>query len=185
MIFDFSAYPRIEIPEGRVKQIARASDGLVLWKAGYINQVPLSINADGSIYNDGLGYKTGYRIRSGGAETALNGCTITGYIRVNAGDVVRFYDMTNANLIASGTAINASDANFTNIGQAASNANYGIFFGDYSAYAWSSAVDEGDGVYRWIVPPAASGVAYIRVGIYNTTTAVGENMIVTINEEIA
>lgn len=63
---DFSNVKSITIPEGKVKRILSGST--VLWQSGYTNLVPLSTEADDkTIYNGGLGYKNGYRIRSGGA----------------------------------------------------------------------------------------------------------------------
>ena len=68
-MIDFTGVKAITIPEGKVKKIT--SNGVVLWKGGHTNLVPLSTEADGvTIYNGGLGYKNGYRIRSGGAEGA-------------------------------------------------------------------------------------------------------------------
>ena len=172
------------IPEGEVRRIEK--DGTVLWKSGHTNRVSLSINEDGSIYNGGLGYKDGYRVRSGGAEGEHGGCSCTGYIPVSGGDVVRIYPVNADTLSASGNAINVYDASFTHLGQAASNSNYGIFKTTYSAYSWGNAcVSEGGGIYRWTVPPAAAGVAYIRLSLYdNVNGAPGAKMILTINEEI-
>ena len=62
-------------------------------------------------------------------------------------------------------------------------AQYGILGGSYSSYSYGSVVEVSDGVWKWVVPPAASGVAYIRVSGY--TLGDGSGMIVTVNEEIA
>lgn len=184
MSLNFADYKRLEIPEGKVKQIARKSDGLVLWEAGYVNMVPLSINSDGTIYN-GTGYKDGYRLRSGGAEASQSTASCTGYIPASAGDVVRiagvnFSSDTNSN------AINISDADFTNLGQMAMNSTYG--YGTIAGTSYgskASVAEESDGVWKWVVPPVDYGeTAYIRVTGY-TNGASGSNLIVTINEEIA
>lgn len=183
MSLNFANYPRLEIPEGRVKQIARKSDGLVLWDAGYINMVPLSIDTDGSIYN-GVGYKNGYRIRSGGAEGVQNNATCTGFIPVKGGDVVRFSGWT-FDYAQNGNAINVADASLTNIGQFTMlPAHYGIFQNGYSEYVSTSVVEETEGVWKWVVPPAASGVAYIRVSGFDNSGSPAAKMIVTVNEEI-
>lgn len=184
----FSNVKTVVIPEGKVKAINRTSDGLLLWKGGYKNWVPFSTESDGkTIYNGGLGYKNGYRVRSGGAETAHNNAACTGFIPVKGGDVVRisgwtrYTDSGNA-----ANAINAANSSFTNIGQV-SNGNYGIFAsgGGYAAYDKSTIEDGANGISKWVVPPSASGVAYIRVSAYNPYDgAPGEKLIVTINEEI-
>lgn len=181
---DLSAYKTISLNGTPMKAIY--IDGTRVWKRPAVNRVPLSINADGSIYN-GTGYKNGYRIRSGGAEAAQANTTCTGFIKVNPGDVVRLSGWNVEDTVAA-QAINAADSSFTNIGQITSQpAHYGIFAESaYSAYRWASVTKESDGVWKWIVPPAASGVAYIRVTAYDHTMIVlGASMIVTVNEEIA
>lgn len=161
-------------------------NGVQVWKGGYKNWVYFSTTNDGTtIYNGGLGYKEKYRVSSSGAEKEMSAAICTGFIPVSAGDVVRFYPANPDMFSASGNAINAYDASFTHLGQAASNSAYGIFGSTYKAYNWSSCVAEGNGIYRWTVPPAASGVAYIRISLYdNRNNPKGDNMIVTINEEI-
>lgn len=184
-MIDFSGVKSAVVPEGKVKSIIRTSDGLLLWKSGYKNWVRYSTELDGvTIYNGGLGYKDGYRVRSGGAEGAADDGACTGYIPVNEGDVVRFCgwdfsDPRNEN------AINASNSSFTNIGQFTMiPATYGIFGNTYKDYSHSSITEEKTGVWKWVVPPAASGVAYIRVSGYKSGGGHGADMIVTINEEI-
>ena len=181
---DFSQLKNLILPEGEVKQIAHNNQ--VLWKSGYTNLVPLSIDADGNIYN-GTGYKNGYRIRSGGAEAASTNTVCTGFIKVNAGDAVRFSGMPWFTGSSSGNALNAADASFTNLGQftMGQDAKYGIFLSTYSAYTASSIVEEFPGVWKWIVPPSASGITHIRITAHDSTgTQTGTDMIVTINEEI-
>jgi hypothetical protein len=54
----------------------------------YKNWVLHSINQDGTIYN-GVGYKNGYRVRSGSAEGADSNASCTGFIPAKEGDVIR------------------------------------------------------------------------------------------------
>lgn len=54
----------------------------------YTNQIPISTDIDGSVFN-GTGYKTGYRFNSSGGETAIDGYALTGFIPAKANDVVR------------------------------------------------------------------------------------------------
>ena len=180
---DFSQVKAVAIPEGDVIKIEVS--GTVIWKKGPTNRVPLSINVDGSVYNGGLGYKNGYRIRSGGLEASYADAACTGFIKVNSGDVIRLSGW-NFMLAQSANALNVANSAFENIGQFTSqNASYGIFESAYKSYAFSSVKEEKSGVYKWIVPPAASGVAYIRITGYEYTNATpGAKMIVTINEEI-
>lgn len=185
-MIDFASVKAITIPEGKVKQIARKSDGVVLWKSGYKNWVKYSTEADGkTIYNGGLGYKSGYRIRSGGAEATNNNSSITGYIPAKAGNTVR---LSGYNAIAdasgAGNAINLYDENYTHLGQLVGNSvnGYGIMQDVTNRpYNWSSIVESPTGVYVWIVAPD-SRISYIRV---TGLTTDGSKMIVTVNEEIA
>ena len=88
------------------------------------------------------------------------------------------------------SAINVANSSFTNIGQCStSSGDYGIFLQSaYSSYGTKAVANakEKEGVWKWVVPPAASGVAYVRIscGSYNQAAADGSKLIVTINEEI-
>lgn len=184
-MIDFAKYKRLDIPEGRVKSITRKSDGLLLWKAGYVNQIPLSTEADGvTIYNGGLGYKNGYRVRSGGAELAFTSACCTGYIPVTGLSVIRVsgYDKGFKDGGVQ-SAVNVYDANFSNLGQISGNTNpgYGIFVSnDLKDYAGTSVVQETN-CWKWTVPPNEYGIAYIRVSAHTTE---GSRLIVTVDEEI-
>ena len=162
-------------------------NGTLAWKSGYTNQVPLSTEVDDkTIYNGGLGYKNGSRIRSSGAEAGHGSASHTGFMRVKGGDVLRLsgYD---ANKIDSANAVNVYDTGHNCTGQITPNyytAGYGIFESTHTAYGWGNAngvKQEKTGVYVWTIPPDA-GIAYIRVTGY--TNADGSKMIVTINEAI-
>ena len=64
----FSDLKSLTVPEGEVTKIAVG--GVTIWE-NMKNWVKFSTEADGvTIYNGGLGYKNGYRVRSGGAEAA-------------------------------------------------------------------------------------------------------------------
>lgn len=69
------------------------------------NQVPISIDSDGTLYNNGQGWKTGYRIKDGdGTEYALSGSEVTGFIPITRSDTFRAKNFTKSdnsyNLIA-------------------------------------------------------------------------------------
>ena len=183
---DFSNVKKITISAGEVKQIE--INGVVVWRGGYTNLVPSSINADGSVYN-GTGYKDDYRIRSGGAEAESSNAACTGFIKVNAGDAVRFSGIPwfESGDAGSSDALNVADASFTNLGQFTilQNAMYGIFTqAAYKDYAAASVVEEKTGVWKWIVP-AGAGIAYVRITAFdNEGEKTGKDMIVTVNEEI-
>jgi hypothetical protein len=189
MSLNFAQYVRLDIPEGRVKQITDGA-GNVIWKAGYVNMVRISTTNNGTTIYNGTGYKNGYRIRSGGAEGAQTTSACTGFIPVNGGDIIRISGCDFSTAGGTSNAINVADASFSNIGQMTpsyADAGYGIFAPSaaYQSYCYKKAVtQEKTGVWKWTVPPAAAGIAYIRVSGYNVSGNHGANMIVTVNEEI-
>lgn len=181
---DFSAVKSITIPEGKVIEIK--AGGVVIWKKpdDMKNWARFSTEADGvTIYNNGLGYKDGYRIRSGGAEGTTSSGSCTGFIPLKAGDVVRMSGY-NALTNSSENAINVFDSTKTNIGQAVANATgYGIFSyeGVAYGYGWDSVTENPTGVYVWVAPPVAD-IAFMRVS--GRTNKEGSKMIITVNQEI-
>ena len=77
---DFSTVKSLVIPEGEVIKITSGST--VLWEAiTFTNQVPISTDTDGSIYN-GVGYIENRRLSSSGglSSSAQNGSVTTGFI---------------------------------------------------------------------------------------------------------
>ena len=187
-MIDFSAVKSVVIPEGKVKQISK--DGVVLWKGGYKNLVPLSVGTDGQIYNGGLGYKTGYRVRSGGAEAAVSGSMCTGYIPYKKGDILRIKpDFGGDNTL---NAVNFSDASFTNLGQRTETALYGICA---SGTGWGNIRSTENNCTVIDISGVSNGddIAYVRIThIYLQTenpdvpsyVTDPKELIVTVNEEI-
>ena len=62
-----------------------------------VNQLPLSTDADGNLYNDGTGYKSGYRLNSLGVESAQSVAYVTGFIPCKKGQTIK---LTNVHLPA-------------------------------------------------------------------------------------
>lgn len=155
----------------------------------YTNLVPTSIDATGAVFN-GTGYQDNARINSSGAVSTSNASkgTATGFIKVAGGDVVRVKGgtfMATTDGAGNVNAVGVYDSAKAHLGTAvAGGSTYGIFGSTYSAYAFSSVVEETTGVYKWVVPPAESGVEWIRLSCYGDTGAPGANLIVTVNEEI-
>lgn len=71
----------------------RVTIGTLEHTSGYTNQIPLSTDADGSLYYGGQGWKTGYRLNSSGEEVALDGMEVTGFIPIKYGDTVYMKDV--------------------------------------------------------------------------------------------
>lgn len=55
----------------------------------YTNQIPISKDASGNVF-EGTGYKEGYRLNSSGAETAMSGYVVTGFMPFALGQQILF-----------------------------------------------------------------------------------------------
>lgn len=137
--------------------------------AAEINQVPVSKDTDGTVYN-GTGYIDGYRINSSGVNAEASNTLATGYIHVTGGDTVRMSGWALMDNLINENAFAVYDDNYTNLGVfTAKNVSYGIFSDTYSAYGFSS-ITETDGVYSWSIPVDAN-IAYIRISAYKASGA--------------
>ena len=143
----------------------------------YTNQVPISTDADGNVYN-GTGYKDGYRINSSGAEAELSGFTATGFIPFTKGQTIRiggegityaeygcllmFYD-------AAKTYISNSGIAYDKVG----NTTYGTWTTEETSVFCLDPFDT--------YPNTLSGInGYIRISAKGS----GANLIVTLDEKI-
>lgn len=127
---------------------------------GFTNQIPISIDSSGAVYN-GVGYKTGYRIStSSGNESAASGMTVTGFIPVPSSATIRIkgIDLTSGN---STMAWYGTDFKFKS--------------GTYCNGNFEAA--DANGVRKKAFTNAAG---YVRI-----SGAFGENPIITVNEEIS
>ena len=182
-MIDFTNGKSITIPEGSVKQITRKSDGTVLWKSGYKNWARYSTEADGvTIYNGGLGYKKGYRIRSGGAEGTNDYGVCTGFIPFVKGDKLYIYPaLTNRNIT---NAINFYNVSYECLGQATgATIGYGICpNGSYEFHPTSingvSVLDLSNNTVSGV-----ENIAFVRI-THDTRDTTVEDMVITVNEEI-
>jgi len=177
-MMDWENLKSLLTPEGNVVKVE--CDGEILWeKELFVNQVPLSIDTDGSIYN-GIGYKNNYRVRSGGTEAANENSVCTGFMPFKKGQTLYIsppFDGGNTN-----NAINFIDKDFTNLGQITdSGACYGICTDGASIY--KSAVINGVSVLT-LGDKADSNIAYIRITHKNYVCNKGANLIVAINQKI-
>ena len=60
----------------------------------YTNQIPISTDSTGAIYNN-IGYKDGYQINDSGAEEELGHKSVTGFIPIKKGDTIRIKGVYN------------------------------------------------------------------------------------------
>lgn len=167
-----------------------ASAGTTIQK--YLDLIPYSIAADGSIYGStGEGYEKDIRLSSTGVEKSAGYSYAFGYIPAKGGDVVRIFgcgwgtDLNANNYIC---AYKSEDENFEFIGAKSTNATSGKSLTTYgsnilSAFDWD---DDGNAT---LTLAELSDIAYIRVSSRGNTDvnvyAFDPNdAIITVNQEI-
>ena len=164
--------------EGKVLEIGTMEIGGLM----YTNMIPLSINADGTPYNGGKGWKTGYRLNSSGIETAKDAMEVTGFIPAKYGDVLRMrniaYNYLEANIsYRDNYYIAFYDSSFAFLGyrkpttESKLTEDYPIVINN------AQQTDIGLGTYNGSDP---ANVAYIRI----SSSEISDTSVVTINQEI-
>lgn len=159
-------------------------DGTKIWEAvTFKNWVQYSTETDGvTIYNGGLGYKDGYRVRSGGAEAEQTNASITGYIPYKKGDKLYIYPPFNGFNV--NNTVNFYDSTYANLGQVTDS---GLCYGQCTLACKTTLVN-GVSVLDLsdVTASMAESVAFVRIGnnIDGGVITSGSEMIITKNEEI-
>lgn len=146
-----------------------------------VNQLPLAIDTDGSIYN-GTGYRTGCRLNSSGVVKEITedyydaAVCVTGFIPCKAGDVLYLQGMEidPADTQAGSYNIHIYDSSFVSLAYMSwANASEYVTIGtDSNGHIVSMTMDE----YANL-----ENLAYIRLSARNITS----DSVITINEEAA
>lgn len=143
----------------------------------YINQIPISIDTDGTIFN-GTGYISGKRINSSGTVETMSGGHVSGFIPVKEGDIVYMKNVAYNKVATNGVStsnqrISYYNANKTVIAQANSQST-----------AVQARVYDGDTLVQFKVQDWSGGdmetAAYFRI----CAAYIGPDSIITINEPI-
>ena len=139
------------------------------------NLVPSSLEADGTPYNNGLGYKTGYTLSvsvgNPSTETARSNRAITGFIPASRYDIIRVINIGVTDAYPMGIWIFDSDKNLLNALQMATVTGSSFAFGNIVGVKLDGRS-----------PENSNKVAYIRVVCAATSAA---NLIVTKNQKIS
>lgn len=160
-----------------------ASEGTVVQT--YTNQMPISTDASGAVYN-GTGWKGNARISgSAGTEKDATYSAAIGFVPVKPGDVVRFK-------ITDSTAIWDTDASSTSNVIAYYNASHtwlGSLTIQPSVYGICTNADAptgsaADGGVVSFTVPSNTNIAFVRISMVANTSNIS-NLIVTVNEEIS
>lgn len=144
----------------------------------YTNQVPISIDVDGTVYN-GTGYKNGYRLSSSGPEKEGNATNVvTGYIKAKSGDTIRIKGYKWYDTSSSVNYLSTYKSDFVFLSTATAAGGY-----NYPNLIETINYDDTTGISTVVLKTIAD-LAYIRISLYNSPSADGANLIVTVNEEI-
>lgn len=184
-MIDFSKIKELTVDGVKLKTFA--INGVQIWKSGYTNQVPISIDTDKSVYN-GKGYIDGYRLSSSGSNKAQTGSVATGFIPYKQGDIARMSGVEWSTTVSGGYVyIVFYDKNFSYVShinryEKGSSGDNGISNAAATVNKTSSSIITGaNGVTTFnITFTKTLDIAYIRI----SATGSGANMVVTVNEEI-
>lgn len=146
----------------------------------YTNQIPISTDTDGSVYN-GVGYQAGYRLGSGGTPSAESSSYITGFIPCKVGDVVRMKNITfqygmTSGLTSNNQRLSFYDSSKTHLLQINASGLGGI----------AAGIKGDDDIWTQFTPQKTmsgvdcSDVAYFRIN----AAYIGDDSIITVNETI-
>jgi hypothetical protein len=145
----------------------------------YTNVLSTSIDTEGNVYNT-VGYKSGYRLNSSGAEASMSGCSVSGFIPVQAGDIVRLKDVPLIGQLAEGESNRYAYIAFYKSDFTKAQSQY--------SHAWKDAVngvvDENGYYTQFTVPATVTNdvtPVYMRISVIGTLNA---NSVITLNEEI-
>ena len=170
----FTNTEAITIPEGDAIKIEY--NGIVLWElsSSYTNQVPKSIDIDGSIYNS-KGYKMGYRLSSSGVEKELQGALVTGYILAKSADTV-YIGGDGVEWLTS----NHQAANYV----CCYDSTFKFICAQNCTGSYTGGTVSGDTIVAKVSLPTNENIAYVRVSDNGQSASTASKLIVTINEEI-
>lgn len=144
----------------------------------YTNQIPISQDANGNVYNV-TGYKNDVRLNSSGAEVEMAYAIVTGYIPVKAGDVIRF----------SGVYVDGTSGGQNSWFYANDKTNRLYFLTPYMFYQGQTYAnnyvpydyDANSQTLYSITVPNDSRIAYVRFTLHGSS---GADAIITVNEII-
>lgn len=151
-----------------------------------VNQVPISTDTDGSIYN-GTGYKDNARLSSSGgvSSTAQNGSVVTGFIPCKSTDIIRMKGAEWVDATKKYTGhyyLSFYNSSKTLVGDALSSEAYSC-----GAYGTGITYDATTGITTFDPNNLSQGfmnaiksAAYFRINAYGK----GADLIVTVNQEI-
>lgn len=120
-----------------------------------------SVSFDGTLYNGGTGYKSGYRLNSGGNESAASGVYCSGFIPMVSTQIIEFegIELPAASSVGNNYyTIHFYDSTFTRIAKSQYQA-HDVF---HTSSIGSGTTDGSGNYIKTFKPTGVSGLAYIR-----------------------
>lgn len=120
-----------------------------------------SVSSDGTPYNGGTGYKSGYRLNSGGNEAAASGVYCSGFIPITNAQTIEFEGISLPaveGVANSKYTIHFYDSTFTRIAKSQYQA-HNVFL---TPSIGSGTKDDSGNYIKTFRPTGVSGLAYIR-----------------------
>lgn len=169
-MIDFKNLKKLTIGGVELKQLF--INGIQVWKAiSYTNQIPISTDKDGSIYN-GKGWKDATYDNNGNVGTN-NATDLTGFIPCKAGDIIRLQNMPfNSSVNTCRLTFYKSDKSF--LVQALVGSTW------YLDNELKGVKDSSGNYIQWTIKNLTGTVAFIRI----TAASITADSIVTVNQEI-
>lgn len=147
----------------------------------YTNQIPISTDADGSIYNS-IGYMLNMRLPSNGVPSAGTGCLVTGFIPFSVGDIIRVNEFCALTSYQSNAKAFFYKADHTKIaGESAYSLSQSGKYTIGQPLVWTPGTTITDSGSGGAVDISEAAYCRLSIGGYND---VADDIICTINEEI-
>ena len=170
-MMDFSGLKKLTIDGIELKQLF--INGIQVWTGvSYTNQIPISTDASGNIYN-GKGWKDNTWL-NGGNESTVSGRETTGFIPCKVGDVIRFQNVGFDNTATNRLTFYKSDKTYI--------ANV-IGSSTYVLNTSFKGVKDADGFYTQLTISSRTETAncgFVRV----SCDRIDASSVITINQEI-
>lgn len=143
------------------------------WDVAYTNQIPISTDTDGSVFN-GVGYRTGYKLSGSGALESYTGIEVTGFIPCVNGDVIRL----------SGISMSKNDSDAGSVDRISfydsSKAHIQTINVLQNSVGWWGAVYDDDGNLTRFTNAKATTSAYMRLSAHK----IDADSVITVNEAL-
>lgn len=144
--------------------IPAVTGNIVITAAAVVSRTDVlrqSVSSDGTLYNGGTGYKSGYRLNSGGNESAASGVYCSGFIPITNAQTIEFEGISLpavSGVANSNYTIHFYNSAFTRIAKSQYQA-HDVFL---TPTIGVGTTDDSGNYIKTFKPTGVSGLAYIR-----------------------